>query len=488
MPTCNLAETVHNKWLQASGNNGNDLYVATVDDFVRAFLQVVNYYQFLKGDVGGTGPSKKELRLRMAERNAKKWGNPTLLDKPMLDMPGADEFCTRQPIMPGAEVFGSQKRKADVLIGADEESHRPDKTNFSRPRGPRRAVRARPMQMPVIVEDDSEHDTEVQCTQPPAQEVDSPLPSPVNKGGIRHVNAVEETKVDVKEWHISRLHKLSAKCCWAQRAETKKKCTERIVRGPHCTAAPTYTGLWTNYRRNLVEKTEFFFCSDDIERCVKGSKRKWVAHYSKDQEFPSIPEVWPVKLGTNLKLTEILALEAAGFQLPPKKPVSPRRLFSSAPPPANLSSVPVPADADRYPGKRDGKMVKRTATRPNQAQRLSMGSSESLKARLRSVTMIPEPGHGCIIGLDSGVAPHITRYQITISSYPGCTCPAFKKTMTTFRGKTQFTYCKHLYYILLKVCNRDPEAELFIHAPTFSFNEVKLLLESGILRHPLAKK
>ena len=38
MPSCNLAETVHNKWLQQSGNRENDLYVATVDDFVKAFM------------------------------------------------------------------------------------------------------------------------------------------------------------------------------------------------------------------------------------------------------------------------------------------------------------------------------------------------------------------------------------------------------------------------------------------------------------------
>ena len=110
MPTCNLVETIHNKWLQASGNHGSDLYVATVDDFVQRFLQVVNYYQFLKDDVGGTRPSKKELKLRMAERRA-------------------------------------------------------------------------------------------------------------------------------------------------QRAVTKKKCIERIVRGANCTAVPTYTGVWTNIRRNTSERT-----------------------------------------------------------------------------------------------------------------------------------------------------------------------------------------------------------------------------------------
>ena len=67
MPSCNLAETVYNKWFQAS-NKGGDLYVAIVDDYIRAFLQVVAYYQFLKGGVGGMGPSREELRLRFAQR------------------------------------------------------------------------------------------------------------------------------------------------------------------------------------------------------------------------------------------------------------------------------------------------------------------------------------------------------------------------------------------------------------------------------------
>jgi len=57
MPSCNLAESIHNKWLQASGNKGGDLYVATVDDYIRGFLQIFGYYQFLKGGVGGDDSS-----------------------------------------------------------------------------------------------------------------------------------------------------------------------------------------------------------------------------------------------------------------------------------------------------------------------------------------------------------------------------------------------------------------------------------------------
>jgi hypothetical protein len=59
MLSCNLVETVHNTWLQQSGNRGNDFYVATVDDFVRALIQVSRYYQFLKGEHTGTGLGKK---------------------------------------------------------------------------------------------------------------------------------------------------------------------------------------------------------------------------------------------------------------------------------------------------------------------------------------------------------------------------------------------------------------------------------------------
>ena len=59
MPSCNLVKTMHNKWLQASGNKGSDLYVTTVDDYIRAFLQVVAFYQYLKSGVGRMDPSKE---------------------------------------------------------------------------------------------------------------------------------------------------------------------------------------------------------------------------------------------------------------------------------------------------------------------------------------------------------------------------------------------------------------------------------------------
>jgi hypothetical protein len=97
----------------------------------------------------------------------------------MAKMPGAKEFCTREPYFEGEEVFGSQKRKADIPLRSEHESHRPDWVKFSRPRVKTRS-----------------------------------------------------------------------------------------------TAAPTYTRVMEYHQKKKDKVMEFFFCNDDIERCIKGTKRR----------------------------------------------------------------------------------------------------------------------------------------------------------------------------------------------------------------------
>ena len=77
VPICNLLKTIHNKWLQASGNKMVDLYSATGNDYSRVALQSTAYYNFLKGGCCGTGPSNLVLRLRLAAQNA----NPSRVAK-----------------------------------------------------------------------------------------------------------------------------------------------------------------------------------------------------------------------------------------------------------------------------------------------------------------------------------------------------------------------------------------------------------------------
>ena len=38
--------------------------MAIVDDYIRVFFQVVAYYQYFEGGVGGMGPSRKEFNFK----------------------------------------------------------------------------------------------------------------------------------------------------------------------------------------------------------------------------------------------------------------------------------------------------------------------------------------------------------------------------------------------------------------------------------------
>jgi hypothetical protein len=88
------------------------------------------------------------------------------------------------------------------------------------------------------------------------------------------MTAIHETTCKETEWHITRLPKTSTKACFAQQAITKKKCEAKIVQGNRPTAIPTYTGVMLHVYKKKEEVMEFFFCNNDIECCVKGTRRK----------------------------------------------------------------------------------------------------------------------------------------------------------------------------------------------------------------------
>jgi hypothetical protein len=217
MPSYNLAELMHHKWNQQSSNRGSDLYIPTVDDFFRVLMQVVRYYQYLKGDRAGTGLGKEELQLRAAQCTAERTKGPKVLNVAMAKLPGAELFCTRSPHMAGEEVFSSQKRKADVLLGFEGKSHRPDKINFSHSRIATRSSQANHANcsLPVVVEEVSPELHEEQAF--------NDLGTTDDVGRPGHVTAIHETACKETEWHIARLPKTSAKAYFAQQAITKKK-------------------------------------------------------------------------------------------------------------------------------------------------------------------------------------------------------------------------------------------------------------------------
>ena len=150
--------------------------------------------------------------MRWAQRRSERTGDPTVLQRAFLDMLGAEDFCTREPHLEGAEVFGSQKRKPDTPIGTDSETHHPNTINFSCLHLGKRVTRFGAATLPTVIEEVS----------PSVQEVFSPMAARLN---FRRVTAIQESKVNEKVQHIARVLLISAKCCWAQQAITKKKCT-----------------------------------------------------------------------------------------------------------------------------------------------------------------------------------------------------------------------------------------------------------------------
>ena len=209
---------------------------------------------------------------------------------------------------------------------------------------------------------------------------------------------------------------------------------------------------------------------------MKGTKRKWVI------SMPEIPTTWPMRRGTNLSKQEILALEAAGFQLPQQQAISPRRLFGGHNGMHLLSSYLVPNKVDEHPKIRGGKRIRRNPKAPTTMQANNSTFALTLTARIEKVTMVFHPRFGCILSLILGKEPQVQKYTLSILSFPTCTCPYFEEMiLKSLGGRGQWAYCKHMYFIFTVVCGLEGKVETFIHAPSFSFNKVKRVLLSGIL-------
>jgi hypothetical protein len=205
----------------------------------------------------------------------------------MAKLPGAELFCTREPYLADEEVFSSQKRKADVPLDFEGESHRPDKINFSHPRIATRSSRANhaSCSLPDVVEELSPELQEDQAS--------NNLGTTVDVGRPGHVTTIHETTCKETEWYITRLPKTLTKAYFAQQAITKKKCEAKIVQDNKPTATPSYTSVMLHAHKKKPEVMEFFY-NNDIECCVKGTIQKWV------QSRPDISSIWPMKIGTNL--------------------------------------------------------------------------------------------------------------------------------------------------------------------------------------------
>ena len=90
----------------------NNLFDATCDDSIRAWMQMTNYRAYLRGHASGSGPSKGELKLRAARRS----GCPKKIAEALNSLLEAPGMGSRVPHLEGEEIFGSMKRRLDVPI------------------------------------------------------------------------------------------------------------------------------------------------------------------------------------------------------------------------------------------------------------------------------------------------------------------------------------------------------------------------------------
>ena len=106
-----------------------------------------------------------------------------------------------------------------------------------------------------------------------------------------HTTFVLETECLVSNWHVVRLPPNSAKRCWALQAITMTMCNAKVGSNKHGTLAPTYKGLKKEFHSTNNVEYEFWFCHDDIKRCVSGTKKKYVL------DWPTVPNTWGGKDG-----------------------------------------------------------------------------------------------------------------------------------------------------------------------------------------------
>jgi hypothetical protein len=293
-----------------------------------------------------------------------------------------------------------------------------------------------------------------------------------NKNELPHVTTTLESDSDMSQWHIARILYICNCKCHAQQAATKVKCTARIAKGSKGTLASKYQSRKTQYGGNKEIVMDFWFCPDDIERCVKGTKRSWVL------DWPQVPDVWHILSSTNLTCQETLLLQDAGFKLQERSLMSPQHMFTLS----NLFEAPVfdhlgPPNPDNYPITRNSKSIRQNANASTAEHHNKWKSIRNIKGTVFGITVLSFPGLGAIISLESGIEPDKKVYRITISHFPECTCPDFVNMDVASIGKRgQYINCKHLYYIFRYFCKMNCEDDKFIHSPSFSFNEVKQFL------------
>ena len=188
-----------------------------------------------------------------------------------------------------------------------------------------------------------------------------------------------------------------------------------------------------------------------------GTRSKYVMHY------PIVPNVWPIKEGTNLSQAEVDGLESAGFMLeedhllpskgiegdkedvhPPKEKSSDAFHWSN---PIYAPSEPVDgprppkASGDYRPTMRDGKKSK-NVSEPSPEHVAKFVNSITTDCSVVKYVKVPYPGYGVVYTIHTaGSIAKQQLYEVTIGELPAGTDLDFRtmKTKAMGRGQEKWT-------------------------------------------------
>ena len=132
-------------------------------------------------------------------------------------------------------------------------------------------------------------------------------------------------------------------------------------------------------------------------------------------------------------------------------------------------------DGDKRPSRWNGKPFQ-FVSQPSTEHLKKMEETRSTSCFILKYVKVPTPGYGVVITICTpGSLDRKELYEVSISDYTLCSCPDFKFMKVRANRKRKWMPCKHLYF-LLKQHFSYTEEDVFIHCPSWTPNEVKLLL------------
>jgi len=142
-----------------------------------------------------------------------------------------------------------------------------------------------------------------------------------------------------------------------------------------------------------------------------------------------------------------------------------------------LYDQPPSNNSNAYPMVRNNWTIRRIANAPNIEWQNKWESAGNIRVQILGVTLLPFSSLGAIVALETSANPNKNVYWIMVGILSTCTNLDFMNMVVpAIRGWYQYMNCKHLYYLYMYFCKMDIHNDKLIHALSYSFNVLKLLL------------